>query len=700
MFKNQVLEHKASGERIRILDLDPKTETVWTFLVSQPKALPKPYDRLEFEEAIQAKMFVPLEVGPVATLRKPSAAAIVRRDAAFNCIAPLIQSSDILTPSKRSALVKARAEELSYSEQTIYKYLRAWWREGQSRNSLLPNFDRIGSQSGTTGHRGRPPKYENRPIYQMGAEDLDHIKAGLKKHYLSNEAETLDGAYQKLLEDCYTYIDSEGKTIINAPGERPSEAQYLRFVTKHLSKEMAIRARKGDVHFELNHDDKLGSVIAATYTVGDRFEIDATIVDVLIVFSADRRRIIGKPTLYLIRDTKSGLIVGFYVGLENPSWMAAMQAIQSISEDKEALCRRHGVRYCPEQWPAHRVFPKSFVADRGPEMLSGNSERITEYLEIPVINLPTGKANWKPVVEVGFKQIQRPLAGSVPGYTPPENFGKRQTRDVSKDAALTLNDFTKIVVEAIIKVNVTPRARNTTEPSVILADVQPTPINIWDTEIRARAGLLTQYSEEQVRFALLPRKEATVTREGIKLGDCFFSAPEAEESGWFVKAGSGSFKVTVSYDRRLVDHIYVHDEREEQGYFRASLLEKCQRFTGMSFGEVEALAFATKALKAEGKHLKRQITSDFHSKIEPTIRAATQATQAVTKGKSRTSRKKDIAATRTEERAIERQRVAAMPPTTPLPATATATEAVPGTSQNTNAFKSRQQKYKELLDGE
>ena len=60
---------------------------------------------------------------------------------------------------------------------------------------------------------------------------------------------------------------------------------------------------------------------------------------------------------------------------------------------------------------------------------------------------------------------------------------------------------------------------------------QPTPVNIWNVEIRDRAGLLTTYSEQEVRLALLPQADVIVTREGIQLGACFYSAPEILERG-------------------------------------------------------------------------------------------------------------------------------------------------------------------------
>ncbi len=48
---------------------------------------------------------------------------------------------------------------------------------------------------------------------------------------------------------------------------------------------------------------------------GSRYEIDATIADVYLL-SADRQRVIGRPTLYVVVDVFSRMVAGFYIGLE------------------------------------------------------------------------------------------------------------------------------------------------------------------------------------------------------------------------------------------------------------------------------------------------------------------------------------------------------------------------------------------------
>ena len=76
---------------------------------------------------------------------------------------------------------------------------------------------------------------------------------------------------------------------------------------------------------------------------GDRFQIDATSADIYLVSRFNRHRIVGRPTIYVVVDVFSGMIVGLYVGFEYPSWLGAMMALVNAATDKVDWCRQYGV---------------------------------------------------------------------------------------------------------------------------------------------------------------------------------------------------------------------------------------------------------------------------------------------------------------------------------------------------------------------
>lgn len=622
--------------------------------------MPKQCPLSFLEEQLESGEALRVEGTEQALPIKASEAAIRSRDIAFSKIEPLISARDIFEPSCRNHLIKARAKELECSPQTLLRLLRLYWAGGQTRNALMPNYHRRGSTGGSTSKRGRPPKYLDRPIFQVEAEDLELFKRVIESKYLQGKTATLSGTFKALLREHYSTVDSEGVVRPRAEGEHPTLDQFRRVFKQHYPEETVIRQRQGDAEFELNHRPKLGRTALAVTTVGDSYEIDATIADVFLVSSTDRSVIVGKPTLYLIVDTKSWLIVGFYAGFEHPSWPAALHAVVSIAECKQALCARYAIPYRAEDWPADGVLPKEFVADRG-ELFSLDSARLADGLEVTIKNLPSKMANRKPHVECGFKLIQRPMAEHIPGYEPPENFRKRQGKHYDKDACLTLDEFTKIVLLSIIRHNRTPRANYPLSPSQTLGGLLPTPSNLWKHEIRSRAGALRRYSADYVRLALLPRAKASVSREGIAFGGCHYSCNEAIQRGWFTRTAKGTLHVEVSYDRRLVDAIYIHDDQSPGKVITATLLEKSVAFKGMSYQEVESVVHHRTRLRHEGQRLAMKNDFEFHATVDPITLEARTKTQFVTKGKSRSSRKADTREARHIERALERQEKAAPP---------------------------------------
>ncbi|NUE21545.1 hypothetical protein HUC07_23460 [Escherichia coli] len=79
-----------------------------------------------------------------------------------------------------------------------------------------------------------------------------------------------------------------------------------------------------------------------------RFEIDATLMDIYLVSVFNRAWIIGRPVLYVVVDVFSGMVVGFYLGLEGPSWDGARLALFNAFTDKVAFCRDFGVEITQE----------------------------------------------------------------------------------------------------------------------------------------------------------------------------------------------------------------------------------------------------------------------------------------------------------------------------------------------------------------
>jgi hypothetical protein len=72
------------------------------------------------------------------------------------------------------------------------------------------------------------------------------------------------------------------------------------------------------------------------------------------------------------------MVVGFYIGFHNPSYVVAMQAIVNACSDKVSLCKLLGINIQPEQWPTIGL-PDTILADRGEMMSNKLAQRILNW---------------------------------------------------------------------------------------------------------------------------------------------------------------------------------------------------------------------------------------------------------------------------------------------------------------------------------
>jgi hypothetical protein len=222
-------------------------------------------------------------------------------------------------------------------------------------------------------------------------------------------------------------------------------------------------------------------------------------------------------------------------------------------------------------------------------MISKHSNRLPNELGVDCSNPPSLLANWKPNVETRFKLITVHLRNIGPGYEPPENFGKRRTEQYDKETCLTLHDLTAVIIEAIIKHNRTPIKAYPRSTGEVLREVEPSPLALWDDALSQHGHLGRRFDEETVRMALLPRDTAQITHDGLLFKNLYFTSNDPRLIRAFTQADTGRRPITVSYDRRSVDQIYVHLPDSPNQWLVAPLSPKNHGYEGLSFGEAHAV---------------------------------------------------------------------------------------------------------------
>ncbi|MGR4693258.1 Mu transposase C-terminal domain-containing protein, partial [Escherichia coli] len=168
---------------------------------------------------------------------------------------------------------------------------------------------------------------------------------------------------------------------------------------------------------------------------------------------------------------------------------------------------------------------------------------------------------------------------------------KRGGHDYRLDASLTLPEFTKIIIAGILYHNNFHTLSKYDRTSGMPGDLPAIPVMLWNWGLANLTGRLRTAPEELVRINLLPHESATVSELGIRLFGCFYTCQEAIREGWFHRGqGRRPTGVTVAYDPRSADHIYLRPSNSLKDYWVCDLADRSRRFRGMTFWDVWLLS--------------------------------------------------------------------------------------------------------------
>jgi putative transposase len=580
--------------------------------------------------------------------------------------------------------LRTHAATVHSSEKTLLADMRMWWRGGQVLDALLGAYWNCGrvqpdcegalvvtekSPNGAVSvvfapakglARGRTPVDGLYGKLAMTEQIRDAIYQVAKKHYLADKTKTIYGATVAVLDDLFSLKDENGEplrdekgvAILKPPGQRPTFDQIRYLLRKALPLSKAYIDRNSGADYDNNHAPSTGSVNDDCLGPGDVFEIDATIFDMWLVAKANRAVIIGKPTMYLVVDRHTGLIVGFFILLDPPSWACARQAILSIAQDWEALCKRLGVPYDPKDWPARGVLPNRFFGDRG-DMISFASDQVCEGLSTQLTNAPALASRRKPVVEPSFLKETAKLRQDAPGYEPPWNVKKRQAKKYHHDACYTLDEFAAIVLCGIREVNRGERKGQVMSPEEILGGDSASPIETWNRRVAGRMGALARMPLDLMRRRMMHKGIAMVRNDGIEFVSevddkgqrtgkpykgLVYKHPDPKKLGeWHVRASlRGEFPVEVRYNPSLVDQITVIDPNDGRVEHDLVLVTDSQGYLGYSFAEAQyVMAEAAKKGRAAVKQNEAHAVTtrqDIKRITKPAAAAAKVASKGMTAG--------------------------------------------------------------------
>lgn len=403
---------------------------------------------------------------------------------------------------------------------------------------------------------------ENKPRERHRNPDFERA---IQRYYYSSRQFSLRNTYEMMILE--VYMDDTGQIKEDAPSYHTFR-HYFYDHQFHKAPQKII-AREGLSAYQRDHRLTLGSGPGWRDRLGC-YQMDATLADIYLVSRLDRSTVIGRPNIYLAVDTMTQLIAGVYVGLDAGE-TAVMACIAQAAGDKVAFCQHYGINITEIQWPNTGI-PREIITDKGREFCGGRVEELSLRYGVVIQNLPPYRPDRKGLVEKAFDLIQERYKPLLRGKgVIEEDAQERWAVDYRAQASLTLDEFTAIVVHAILFLN-----------SGRLLSNGLTPAQQW---LEAEDELL-QADSEELSCMGLPRTTAQMRRKGIR-----------HRKMWYVPSDRDLLHpgetYTIAYDPSDVSYIYVVLDGQ---HYPCRLGPADQRYQGA--GAMEA-AMAQQALRQQ-----------------------------------------------------------------------------------------------------
>ncbi|WP_338770358.1 hypothetical protein [Massilia sp. METH4] len=533
--RNDLLQYNAPRRRtMRVLWIDPARTMAWLFDMDG-KGCDVESARIQDLEADLASgrarrmaddpWLVVADQGAV----KPGHLAL--RDRAWAIVSALTADEPgIYEARRRGQMIADYTARHGVSHPTIYRYLRRYWQRGQTPNALLPDYSNSGARgktrSSTAGiKRGRPRRDGASPGINVD-EPMRRVFRVAAATYAGTRF-SRRGAYESMLREFFSERRVLPETLQVVRGAAREAVPSFGQFSYWLDQCRILRGTPRPLPLPPH------ALVDAEGRPGAAFQVAAVRADVQLLGS-DRRRLAGRPVIYLVSDMFSGMVTGFHVSLEAPAWRHALLALANCAADKPRQALRHGRAIAAQDWPCRHLPERLLV----PGALAGGGDGGRALQDNFGVRCLTG------------------IPAEVPARTALERrFGllRADAPALSAelgplDGALELHQLRRLVIDAILEHNLQGDGRGAA------------PLQLWDWGMRERGAALKQYAEDLVRCALLPLQDALVTEEGISLNGQLYTCAKAVEERWFDRARQrGRWVVRLACDEQEPECVYLPD---------------------------------------------------------------------------------------------------------------------------------------------
>ncbi|MFP3588535.1 integrase [Paraburkholderia sp. SIMBA_055] len=466
----------------------------------------------------------------------------------------------LLHSETRRKRVLRYCEVSKISEDTVYRTFRRYCQRGMTPAAAADDYDLSGGRNQQREWKRPPGKAPWRR--KLGASACDQevrrLIALAADCYFSFQY-VKGKRSQKTLEQALSWLRAtflRDRAVYNEKGEmvelRLSERivitvrQLQYYILRNFTYEER-RIRKVGLRRFLLHERPLKGRLRTTKGPGERFHIDATVLDIYLVGEILRTKVIGRPVLYLVIDDYSGMAVGFHLTFDPPCWDGAMMALVNAISPKVEFCRSLDIHIREDQWPACRL-SEGVYADQGEVSSVHKAHPLISHYRMDVSNTPAYRPDLRSVMERRFGVIPAIWTSLVPGIVEKSSFD-RGVAHPAYHAALDLKQLRRVICYSLLSYNTRIIRGYPTPPEMIERELAPTPLNLWKygTEVN---GCGRHVDVDEFRAKVMPRTMASIDAGGILHNDVHYACPTFDlvERQTMFRAEGTETNVEITFD--------------------------------------------------------------------------------------------------------------------------------------------------------
>lgn len=553
--------------------------------------------------------------------RTPKGKAVEKMHNNYALIKPVLDGGDEMLVDVRlrsRTLNKIGGGNVVYRRKAV-RTLGTYWKKGQTINALQPEYGKNTNPRNCTRKPGRKFGDANVNPPPVNEELRQLFRRIIDQHMLKSEQRlSLASAHARLVHE---YIASHPGATSNTA---PTLNQFRYFYRNYKSFPEKLRAITPETEYDKDKRALHGTIFDMVDGIGQIYEIDATKPSVYLVSEYDRSQPVGQPTLYVVTDVYSRMIVGVHVAIESAQFELAAASLVNAIADKSEFLATCGDNINPKDWNVSGL-PANVTADNA-ELSGKQIEAFCRSNCVTIGNTKSYRGDQKATVERSIGLVQGRTDPVIDARPSAVKLKKEGAKDMRCDASLTLSDYLKIVINAIIDLN--SRVLEFAPPGYP-AGRAPTPNAIWEWCHSVGGGksyLRRAPKEDLLKRTLMPRFDATVSREGIRTEKITYTCERARELGWFERDRHAprpkAPRIAIDPANAGKAWLFPTEDTQPQDAWPCTLAAKDKHFEGSPLFEVRAYKNEQSKSAAQAEREHQLIQGKMHAKNEAIAKKA------------------------------------------------------------------------------